>query len=268
MVNPEVELEVKLDAKLEVKNLRFRYNGFELLASLGVKKGEILTLLGPNGSGKTTMLKCIYGILKPKAPCVYLDGEDIHSMSLKDRAKKIGYVPQIHHPSFPYTVLEFVVMGRASQIQVFDSPSKEDYKMAMDALKLVGIVDLADKPYTQISGGQLQLALVARALVQNPEVILFDEPTAHLDFKNKIKISNIIRKITLSKKTATILTLHDPNLAGMYSDKIVLIKGGRIYSAGKPEKVLNGKVLSDVYEMKVRVVDVDSFKLIIPDQTY
>ncbi|RLI89057.1 MAG: ABC transporter ATP-binding protein [Archaeoglobales archaeon] len=249
---------------LEVKNLKFRYNGFEVNASLKVNEREILTLLGPNGSGKTTLLRCVYGILKPRTPCVYLDGKDVHSMDLRERAKNMGYVPQIHHPSFPYTVLEFVVMGRASQISTFESPGGEDYRIAMNALKLVGIENLADKPYTQISGGQLQLALIARALVQNPKAILFDEPTAHLDFKNQIKVLEMIRRITFEKNIATILTLHDPNLAGIYSDRIALVKDGKIYAIGRPEEVLTENELGHVYEMGVRVISVDSFRLVLP----
>ncbi|AEA47561.1 ABC transporter ATP-binding protein [Archaeoglobus veneficus] len=249
---------------LEVKNLKFRYNGFEVNASLNVNKGEILTLLGPNGCGKTTLLRCIYGILNPKTPCVYLDGKDVHSMDLRERAKKMGYVPQTHHPGFPYTVLEFVVMGRASQISTFESPGSEDYRIALEALKLVGIENLADKPYTQISGGQLQLALIARALVQNPRAILFDEPTAHLDFKNQVKVLEMIRRITAEKKVATILTLHDPNLAGMYSDKIALIKGGKIHAVGEPEEVLTENELSQVYEISIKVINADSFRFVIP----
>jgi len=249
---------------LEVKNLKFRYNGFEVNASLNVNEGKILTLLGPNGSGKTTLLRCIYGILKPETSCVYLDGKDVHSMDLKERAKNMGYVPQTHHPSFPYTVLEFVVMGRASQISIFEAPGSEDYRIAMDALSLVGIENLANKPYTQISGGQLQLALVARALVQNLRAILFDEPTAHLDFKNQIRVLEMIRKITAEKNIATILTLHDPNLAGIYSDRIALVKDGKIHAIGKPEKVLTENELSHVYEMGVKVINVDGVRFVLP----
>ena len=249
---------------LEVKNLRFRYNGFEVKANLNVEDGEILTLLGPNGSGKTTLLRCIYGTLKPETPCVYLDGRDVHSMDLRERAKRIGYVPQTHNPSFPYTVLELVVMGRASQISAFQSPSDEDYRVAMESLKLVGIENLAYRPYTQISGGQLQLALIARALVQNPRVILFDEPTAHLDFKNQIRVLEMIRKITAERRVATILTLHDPNLAGMYSDRIALVKDGEIYAVGRPGEVMTENELNYVYGIGVKVISVDGFRFVLP----
>jgi len=250
--------------KLEIKNLSFKYDGFELKADLEVDEGEILTLLGPNGSGKTTLLKCIYGLLKPRERCVYLDGKDIHSLPLKQRAKLVGYVPQTHNPSFPYTVLEFVVMGKASQFGVFEQPSRKDYEEAREILKLVGIENLANRPYTNVSGGQLQLAMIARALIQNPKVLLLDEPTAHLDFGNQIKVLTTIRKIVTSKNLIAILTLHDPNLAVTFSDRIAIVNNGKILAVGD-KNIVDGKLLASIYGVDVEVLTTENnLKFILP----
>ena len=229
-----------------------------------MREGEILTLLGPNGSGKTTILKNIYGLLKPKKKCVFVDGKDFHSLSLKERAKLAGYVPQSHHPPFPYTVLDVVVMGLASQLGVFESPRKEHYQKALEKLKLIGMERFKDKPYTQLSGGQLQLVLIARALVQEPKVLLLDEPTAHLDFKNQVKVLGIVKRLAREESISAVMTLHDPNLASLYSDRIALVKKGRIRALGKPNEILKEETLEEVYGVPICILEFNGFRLILP----
>ncbi len=250
---------------LKVKDLSFSYGDFSVEnVCFEVKEGEILTLLGPNGSGKTTILKNIYGLLKPKKKCVFIDGRDFHSLSLKERAKLAGYVPQSHSPPFPYTVLDVVVMGLASQLSVFESPREEHYQKALEKLKLLGMERFKDRPYTQLSGGQLQLVLIARALVQEPKVLLLDEPTAHLDFKNQVRILGIIKKLAREERITAILTLHDPNLASIYSDKIALVKEGKIRAIGKPSDILREETLEEVYGVPVHILEFNGFRVIMP----
>jgi iron complex transport system ATP-binding protein len=250
---------------IEVKNLEFGYEDFRIKdVTLNVREGEVLTLLGPNGSGKTTILKCIYGLLKPNKSCVFIDGKDFHSLPLRERSKLVGYVPQTHSPPFPYTVLDVVVMGLTPQMGLFEVPKKEHYEKALEKLRLLGIENLKDKPYTQLSGGQLQLVLIARALVQEPKVLLLDEPTAHLDFKNQVKILEIVRRITKAECISAILTLHDPNLASLYSDKIALIKNGSIKAIGKPDAIMKEDLLEDVYDVTVRIFRFNGYRFILP----
>lgn len=251
---------------LEIRNLSFSYGDFEVKdICFSVKKGEVLTLLGPNGSGKTTILKTIFGLLKPRKKCVYINGKNLHSLPFKERSKLIGYIPQLHHPSFPYTVLDVVVTGFAPQLNIFESPREEHYRKALEKLRLLGIEHYKDKPYTQLSGGQLQLVLIARALVQDPEILLLDEPTAHLDFKNQIKILEIIKMLSKSKEISAIMTLHDPNLASIYSDRIALVKDGKIKILGRPHDVLREDVLKEVYDIPVHILEYNGFRLILPE---
>ena len=250
---------------LEVRGLSFSYGDFSVDdVCLEVGEGEILTLLGPNGSGKTTVLKSIYGLLRPRKRCVFIDGKDCHSLPLRERARLVGYVPQSHHPPFPYTVLDVVVMGLASQLGVFESPKKEHHQKALEKLKLVGMVRFKDKPYTELSGGQLQLVLIARALVQEPRILLLDEPTAHLDFKNQVRVLEIVKRLAGRERISAVMALHDPNLASMYSDKIALLKDGRIKAIGKPDEVLREEILEDVYGVPVCVLEFNGLRIILP----
>jgi len=250
---------------LEVRGLSFSYGDFEVRdVCFSVGRGEVLTLLGPNGSGKTTILKAMLGLLKPARRCVYVDGRDLHSLPSRERSKLVGYVPQLHSPPFPYTVLDVVVTGLAPQLGAFGAPRREHYEKALEKLRLLGMERYKDRPYTQLSGGQLQLVLIARALVQDPEVLLLDEPTAHLDFRNQVKVLEVVRRLARAEGVSAVMTLHDPNLASMYSDRIALVKGGRVVALGRPREVLRESVLREVYGIDVRVLEHDGLRLILP----
>jgi iron complex transport system ATP-binding protein len=249
-----------------VENLCFSYrHGFELKdVNLRVESGSIVTLLGPNGSGKTTLLKCINALLKPKTNCVYVDGRDVLKMKESELAKLMGYVPQSHSPIFPYTVLDVVLMGRTSHLGVFQQPSRADIHKAEEALRSVGLYNLRDRPYTEISGGERQLVLIARALAQEPKVILLDEPTAHLDFKNQFKVLKIIRRVAKEKDVAVIMSLHDPNLAYLFSDLIALMKDGKIIACSDPSNVITRENIKTVYGIEAEIVDNGRGKLVLP----
>jgi len=252
---------------ITVKNLSFSYEREVLVlreVNLEVKKKEIVTVLGPNGSGKTTLLKCINAVLKPKTGCVYVNGTEVLKFKRKDLAKLMGIVPQIHKPSFPYTVLDVVLMGRTPYLGTFSQPSREDVRIAMQALNSVGISNLADRPYTQISGGEMQLVLIARALAQRPKILLLDEPIAHLDFRNKIRVLNVVKELTQKYSLAVIMSLHDPNYALIFSDKVALLSKGRIVACGKPKEVITRENLKAVYNLDVEVISYDSLSFVMP----
>ncbi|KIR02256.1 hypothetical protein P261_01071 [Lachnospiraceae bacterium TWA4] len=177
---------------LQVKDLEFSYIKGQTPVfqnvNLELNKGEILAILGPNGAGKSTLLNCLANLLSPDKGDIYLNNQKIQDMNLRDVAKIMGYVPQTHNPTYAYTVREFVVMGRAPYLGMFQKPSKEDYELTDRVINEMDITDFANKPYTNISGGQRQQASIARAIVQEPQIIMFDEPANHLDYGNQLRI--------------------------------------------------------------------------------
>jgi len=248
---------------VKVKELTFGYNEKVVLDHLSfeVNKGEILTILGPNGSGKTTLLKCLNMLLKPKGS-FFIDSFDISKLNEKEIAKFISYVPQIHSPVFPYKVIDVVVSGRTPYLG-FSTPTKQDYDYAYNILNKLDLTHLADKAYTQLSGGQLRLVLIARALVQQPKVLLLDEPTSHLDLKNRLLVLKILREIT-SEGITVIMSEHDPNLASIFSDKILLMCNGRIVSCGKAKDVLNRENIAKVYGVNVEIFERNGNRYVFP----
>lgn len=251
---------------VRISKLEFSYGEqFSVRAdSLAVQGGEILTLLGPNGSGKTTLLKCINALLKPDSGSIMVCGRDIRSYARNELSRIIGYVPQSHIPSFPFSVLDVVLMGRVSYLSIFQQPSKADYKKAEEALSTVGISAMRDRTYTNISGGERQLALIARAIAQEPRLLLLDEPTAHLDFRNQVTTLETVRRLSREKGIGVVMSLHDPNHALMYSDKIAMMRDGEILHMGSPVDVINVGTIEDVYGIPVEIFEHCGRKFILP----
>jgi len=246
---------------VKIENLEFGYGDFKIEnISFEVREGEILAILGPNGSGKTTLLKCIASILKPRG-CIFIDSLDLKKCTQQDLARILGYVPQMHAPSFPYRVIDVVVAGRAPHLG-FRLPTENDYELAMRVLEKLGISDIAERPYTQLSGGQLKLVLIARALAQEPKVLILDEPTSNLDIRNKVLLYRILRDI--SKDVSIILSEHDPTFAS-FADKVLIMKNGRIVSFGRASDVLNEETLAKVYETRLHVIKNNGRPYIIPE---
>ena len=190
-----------VDNKLfEVKNISFDYDGEEIFSniSFSIEKGDVLCILGPNGTGKTTLIKCLNGLHEINSGEILINGKNIKKLSFKEISKHIGYIPQSHVPSFPFKVLDVVVMGRAPYLNLTDSPKKEDIEIALNSLKTLGIEYLRDKEYTNLSGGERQLVFLARVLCQQPDILILDEPTSHLDFGNQIKLLEIIDNLAKS----------------------------------------------------------------------
>ncbi len=253
---------------LEVKALSFEHKRQKrrILQDISfvANQGEITTILGPNGAGKTTLFKCITGVWENYQGEILVNNKKIDNLPFTQRARFFSVVPQDHTPPFPYSVFEVVLMGRASYVGLFSLPSKEDHKKVEEVLEMIGISHLKDKPYTQISGGERQLTLIARALVQETPVIILDEPTSHLDFKNQQLILSKIKEITKEKKLVTVVTLHDPNLASLFSDKVVILKEGRVLYDGHPNEVIVKKILKETYGIEIEVIKHNGVNIVFP----
>lgn len=221
--------------------------------SVKVQSGEVLTLLGPNGVGKTTFFKTILGFLKLHGGEIKLDGQNIQHWKKSKLAKVIGYVPQAHIPPFPFTVLDVVVMGRTAHLGIFASPSKKDIRIAEESLEALDVAYLKDKTYTEISGGERQMVLVARALTQEPEILVMDEPTSNLDFGNQVKVLKQINKLS-KKGLGIIMTSHFPDHAFLCSTKVALLEKNNIFTVGSVDEVITEDKLRAAYGVNVKII--------------
>jgi len=252
---------------LEIRDLWFSYSKGYVLKGINVKlRKGVGCLLGPNGVGKTTLLKCVCGALRPAKGEVLLDGRDVLKLSYVDRAKLVSYVPQELSLRFPYTVLSVVLMGRTPHLNILAGPKEGDVKAALEALELLNIKHLARKPFTSLSGGEKRLALIARALAQESKLLLLDEPTSFLDFRNMHLVLSIVKETVRSTGRVALMTLHDPNIACMYCDEVFIMKDGRVVNSGPPQDVVTEDAISRVYGLTVRVVRVNGHKVILPQR--
>ncbi len=242
---------------IEINNATFNYGDQNIFQDLSfsVKRGEIFCLLGPNGSGKTTLLDCVLGTNKLKGGSIKIEGDSITKYNPRKLAQRISYVPQRHETAFPYRVIDVTLMGRAPYTGLFSAPSKNDREIAKKALKLTGMYNLRKRPYTQLSGGELQLVMIARALAQNTSLIVMDEPTAHLDFRHELVVLETIMNLVKEKEISVLMATHFPNHAFYFEDNgleinIGLLKGGRFIAKGAPREILNEKIIEDLYGVK------------------
>jgi iron complex transport system ATP-binding protein len=220
---------------------------------VALNTGEVLALLGPNGSGKTTLLKTLLGLLAPKAGAVRLGTRDFTDLSNRDRARAIAYVPQTHQATFAFKVETVVLMGRTAHGDLFSRPSAQDRAVAARAIERFGIGALANRPYTMISGGERQLVLLARALAQEPQFIVLDEPTASLDFGNQGKVMTEIRALAAAGH-GVLFTTHDPNHALRAADRACLLRGGKTLADGPVGDVLTKTMLESLYGAPVETL--------------
>ncbi|MBR4691778.1 MAG: ABC transporter ATP-binding protein [Oscillospiraceae bacterium] len=244
----------------DVRGLRFAYpNGHQVIndASFTLDEGEVLTILGPNGAGKSTLFNCLANIRRPTGGEILLGGSPMDKLSVKEVAGLIGYVQQTHIAVFDYTVIYFVMMGRAARVGVFSRPKAEDRAIAMQALETLGIAHLAERPYTAISGGERQLVLIARALTQQPKAILLDEPTSHLDFGRSTLILELVRELQ-AKGYSVIMTTHDPNHAVLLGEKAALLDRSGILRVGPAEEIVTEENLRPLYRSELHIVDIES----------
>lgn len=240
---------------LSIVNLDFDYAHKGVLkdVSFGVKPGTICGLLGPNASGKSTLLKCINGVLKPKAGYVSVYGTQVKDLSRSKIARLMAVVPQQMTVVFAFTTLDMVVMGRAARLERFRLPSQKDYVEAMRCLDELGLGSLWQRRFNELSGGERQLVLLARAMFQDTTILLLDEPTSHLDFKNQFMIMDRVYDITRAKNLTAVISLHDPNLAARYCTHMVMLKEGQIHFEGSRGEAIKPDVLGSMYGMNVMI---------------
>ncbi|MDI9483334.1 MAG: ABC transporter ATP-binding protein [Bacillota bacterium] len=236
---------------VDVKNLEFSYGDRKVLEQIcaAFQPGMVCGLLGPNGSGKTTLMKNIASILKPQKNTVYINGLDITNITVNELAKEISVVPQNTHIEFDFSVQDIVMMGRAPYIKRFSSESEEDIEIAQWAMRISGIEDLAERSIKNISGGELQRVVIARALAQKSNIILLDEPVSQLDIHHQLSIMETVRMLAYEYGMTVVTILHDLNLAAEFCDYIYLLKNGFIAHSGKPKDVLTYEIIEEVYKI-------------------
>lgn len=251
---------------IEVEGVGVSFDGRTVIEDISFSTGErgVVAILGPNGAGKTTLLRCMNGLLRPQSGSVRFRGEDIFRLPRRRIAELMAFVPQHHIPSFPYTVFDFVLTGRAPYIGLFSTPSASDREAVRDSLRRLGIARLSERAYTRVSGGELRLILIARALAQEPKLLLLDEPTAHLDFKNKIKILSTVRELTLMRGITTVVSIHDPNDVSLFADRVVVVSNGKLVVEGEPSSVITPSLIREVYGVEVDGVDYRGRRVILP----
>ena len=239
---------------IEVKNIYCGYDNKKIITDLSfnVNNGENLCIVGPNGCGKSTLLKSIANIIEYEGS-VKIDNKEVSSFSRIDLAKKVALMSQTSQIYFPYTVYDTVSLGRYAYSKgAFSKLSLTDRKIIIDSMKKVGIYELKDKLITELSGGQLQRVFLAKIFAQDPDIILLDEPTNHLDFKNQIDLLENLNEWVKTNNKIVIGVLHDLNLVQYFADKVLMIQSGKVVSYGRPEDVLKGEILNDIYGMDIK----------------
>jgi len=247
---------------LRVDDVAFRYRSVPVLdgVSFSLRRGEVLAVLGNNGAGKSTLIKIVNKILRPQRGTAYVDGKDVRSLTLLEIAQKVAYVSQ-RNESPRFTVFDAVLLGRKPYIK-WDI-TERDIQIVEDVLRRMHLEDYALRYLTELSGGELQKVVIARALAQEPEVLLFDEPTNNLDLRNQLGVLSIMRDLVKERKIAGIVVLHDLNLALRYADKFLFLKDRKVFAVGGPE-VMTPEVIQDVYGVSVIVTHVSGVPVVVP----
>lgn len=252
--------------KLEIDKLSFSYPKGNVLDNLSLEfdKGEFAVLLGRNGAGKTTLMKNLLGLLKPSAGKILIDGIDTSTIKNRERARKIAYIPQESRQSFAYTVFSTVLMGTTATISTLSTPGKAEEERAMEALKRFGIEDLKDRHINAISGGERQLVLCARAVCQNADILLFDEPTSSLDWGNQIRVLESIKSLTEEGYLAIVST-HNLEQALNYASRIILLEDGRVKEDTTPELLSKSSAMKHFYSVDLEIRNIDGHYICIPE---
>ncbi|MEL7623908.1 MAG: ABC transporter ATP-binding protein [Clostridiales bacterium] len=248
--------------KLEANHIFCGYGSQKIVqnASFSLESGQVLCLLGPNGVGKTTLFKALLGFLPITSGQLLLDGQSLRRFNRKQFAEIIGYVPQVHEPPFPFSVLDVVVMGSIGRLKAFESPSKERYRQAVNILESLNVGYLHDRIYTQISGGERQMVLIARALMQQPRFLVMDEPTSNLDFGNQMRVLAQIEGLA-QQGVGIVMTSHFPDHAFLCCTKVALMCRDQPFRMGSAEEIITEDSLKQAYGVQVRIATV-------PDEEY
>jgi len=249
---------------LKIENIEFSYPSVPVLrgVNMEVMPGQILAIVGKNGAGKSTLIKCMNRILEPGKGKVFLGERELKGMKRKDIARSMAYLSQKAGYAFPVSVFDVVLSGRYPH-RTWDS-DRGDESRVEDVLRMLELEDLAMRQFNELSGGQQQQALIARAIVQEAAVFLFDEPTSDLDIKHQLEVMETVRRIVREKNVAVVMTIHDLNLASRYADRVVMLKDGVIFAAGDASSVLTGENIAQVYGVQVLINEINGSHHIIP----
>jgi len=254
------------EALISIRDLEFSYNGDHRKVlqglSLDLPAGSITAILGPNGAGKSTLVHILLGILKPAGGQISILGKSIQVYTRRELSHLIAFVPQSEYTAFDFSVLEYVLMGRAPHIGMLQMPTKNDIERTLEQLENLGLTPLARRSVLELSGGEHQLVLIARALVQEPQMLLLDEPTTHLDLSNQGRILNTLTRLA-ERGTTVVYTTHDPDSAARTAQYLVLMREGQVLSSGEVGLVLTAQNLTRTYGVPVRVVQVDGYPFVL-----
>lgn len=253
---------------ISLKQLRFSYDGggADVLNdfSLDIPAGAVTAILGPNGAGKTTLLHLILGLLAPQAGEVWLQGQPKAAYSRAALSQLIGLVLQAEYIPFNFSVWEYVLLGRTPYLGMLSLPQKKDYQLALEAIERLGLLSLRDRSILELSGGERQMAMLARAIVQQSSILLLDEPTSHLDLSNKGRVLQILRSLA-GEGVTVIFTTHEPDTAIDIAHHLVLMQAGRVLDSGPLREVLTSAKLSDTYGVPIRVTEVEGRPMVLLD---
>lgn len=244
--------------QLDIDGVGFSYPSREVLKEISFKAspGEVIGIIGQNGCGKTTLLKCINTTLKNTKGVVAIDGTDVQTLSKKQIAQSIGFVMQTTNTTFPFTVYETILMGRYSRKSAFDSDNtEEDTRIVFDAMKDTGVLKFADRDIDELSGGERRRVMIARALVQEPEILLLDEPTLHLDINHQFDLMDLVTKLAKERGLLIIIVTHDLIFAARYCSRVIAIEHGLIAAAGTAREVITPENMKRFFEIEVEVKD-------------
>ncbi len=243
---------------VRAETLAFAYRpGIEVLreASLCAQVRELTCILGPNGCGKTTLLKCLMNRLQPRSGTVRIDGKPVAGYAPRELARLLAYVPQIPETTFAFTVTEIVLMGRFAHVGLLGIAEEKDLAIAAEAMRMTRTDALASRTLDELSGGEAQRVMIARALAQQPAVMLLDEPTSHLDIRNQLMIHSMLRRVAHDWPMCVICVSHDINLAARFSDRLLIMREGRTVGAGAPGEVIKKDILQDAYQVQIELID-------------
>ena len=253
--------------RLRVEDLHFSYGAHEVLkgVSFGVEDSGFVSLLGPNGAGKSTLFKCMLGLLEPSTGSVHICGRNIRNMPAVELSHRVAYIPQSHSPVFNFSVFDMVLMGTTAQLPRFSSPGRAQERLAEEAMDRIGISHLRDRGCSNISGGERQLALIARAIAQQAKILVMDEPSASLDYGNKLRVMETVKSLTQDDYTI-IQSTHDPDQAYLYSDQVLALYHGQILVNGTPRETISSALISTLYSVDVEVCSMhrDDVRVCIP----
>ena len=254
---------------IDIEHLSFSYGTRQILHDVNVviPDGTLVNVLGPNGVGKSTLFRCILGLNSGFTGKVLVNGKDVRRLSIRERAREVSYIPQSHAPVYDYEVIDVVLMATGTDLGMLRSPGPRHRQRALDALERVGIAHLAHRTYTQISGGEQQLVLVARALAQNARTIIMDEPTSALDYGNTVRVLSCVRQLA-REGLSIVQSTHQPDQAFLYSDRTLVLHGGTVRAFGNPKDVITSELVSDIYGVDVEINSLydDKVRVCVPVQ--